>query len=145
MDILPGIGVGDLRFGMTKAQVFERLGFPNKSYLSSSNDREVQYFERRLVLKFETGNGDRLGWIEVHGYDSVMFGESPWGLPQPQVVELISRSLKEEPEHEDFGSFESLTWHDHWVEAQFQFGRLSCINLGVRYDDDDSPLWPPQA
>lgn len=142
MEIFPGIGVAELRFGMTKSETFERLGFPNKSYLTDSNAREVQYFTLRLVLKFEPGNDGRLGWIEVHNRDALVFGVSPWGMPQPQIIDLFASALGEPPDLEDYSSFESVTFAESWVELQFQFGALSCINIGARYDDDDNPIWP---
>ncbi|MBF6023002.1 hypothetical protein [Lysobacter niastensis] len=145
MEILPGIGVGELNFGMTKSQVFERLGFPDKSYLTESEAREVQYFALRLALTFEPNNDDRLGWIEVHDKQSTVFGVSPWGMPQPQVLDLFTKSLGERPEKEDYRSFESFTYPESWVELQFEFGSLSCINIGVRYDDSESPMWPVKA
>lgn len=145
MKITPGYGVDELHFGMTKSQVFERLGFPDKSYLTEFKDREVQYFTPMLVLKFESSSEDRLGWIEVHNKDSTIFGVSPWSMQQSDVIELFSNALGGTPEQEDYSSFESFTYADHWVELQFQFGRLACINIGVRYDDNDSPVWPVET
>ena len=144
MDIRPGIGAGQLLFGMTKAEVFERLGFPSKSYLTDSGAREVQYFALRLVLKFEPGHDDRLGWIEVHDSASTAFGVSPWGMPHARVLALFADALGESPEFEDYGSFESHMFPGSWIELQFEFGTLSSINLGVLYDDDDNPVWPTE-
>ena len=145
IEIIPGTGLDMLHFGMTKSEVFEQLGFPNKSYLTASDCREVQYFALKLVLKFESGNDNRLGWMEVHNRDSILLGRSPWLMPRDELVALLTRSLGEAPELDDYNHFESLTFRDSWVELQFQLGELSCINFGVRYDDNDDPIWPVKA
>lgn len=74
IEIIPGTGLDMLHFGMTKSEVFERLGFPNKSYLTASDCREVQYFALKLVLKFESGNDNRLGWMEGESWTPKLCG-----------------------------------------------------------------------
>jgi hypothetical protein len=144
MEIIPGIGL-DTLLRDDQVRSLQRIGFTNKSYLTDSDAREVQYFTLRLVLKFEPGNDGRLGWIEVHNRDSVVFGKSPWLLARAELIELFVGALGEPPELEDYSSFESVNFPSNWVELQFQFGELSCINLGVQYDDNDSPIWPVKA
>ncbi|HJU38502.1 MAG TPA: hypothetical protein VJ724_02945 [Tahibacter sp.] len=145
MEIIPGIGLDTLPFGMTKSEVFARLGFPNKSFLMESDSRAVQYFALRLELKFESGNDARLGWMEVHNRDSTMLGISPWRMPRSELVALLTGTFGEEPRLNDYGSFESVTFRDYWVELQYELGELSSINFGVRYDDNGEPIWPVEA
>ncbi|HJU38501.1 MAG TPA: hypothetical protein VJ724_02940 [Tahibacter sp.] len=142
MEILPGIGLDTLQFGMTKSEVFERLGFPSKSYLTEWGDREVQYFTLKLVLRFEQQDDGRLGRIEVLDRNSTMLGISPWRMPRSELVALLTGAFGEESERDDYGGFESVTFWDHSVELQYAFGELSRINVGLRYGDDDEPIWP---
>jgi hypothetical protein len=143
-EIVPGRGLGGLRFGASKSEVFAALGFPEKSYLTDDGDRAAQYHRLRLELTFEHENGDRLGWIEVHNRDTRIFGVSPWTLSQREAMALFADRLSEPPEHDDYGSFESYFFEGNQVELQFQFGELDCINFGVTYDDE-LPRWPEQA
>jgi hypothetical protein len=145
MEIIPHFGLSLIPFGVTKSQVLAQLGFPTKSHVTDFGDCEIQYFQHKLVLKFEKENGDRLGWIEVHNKDFKTFGVNPWALPKENVIELFTKQLGESPELEDYFSFESYLFDKSWVELQFEFGELSSINLGVLYDDKDQPIWPDKT
>jgi hypothetical protein len=54
----------------------------------------------------------------------------------------ISASLKEIPEHEDYGALETFFYPRNWVELQVEFGCVESVNCGVLYDEADQPLWP---
>ena len=64
------------------------------------------------------------------------------GLPQEQVLAFLQTKIVDKLEVEDYGSFESYTFSDNWLELQFRYGRLDEINLGVKFGHDDKPLWP---
>lgn len=145
MNIIPHIGLSLIPFGLTETQVIALFGFPNKSQVTESGDREIQYFQHKIELKFEAENEDRLGWIVVHNKDFQIFDTSPWVLTKDEVIELFTRELDETPNFEDYFSLESYSFDNNWVELQFEFGELHSINIGVLYDEDDSPLWPGQA
>lgn len=143
MKITLGAGIDDLLFGCTEDQAREILGCQeDKSYFSDSECHRLQFYDLRLELSFEPENDDRLGWIEIHHPQVLLFGHQLIGQRQQKVLEIVAEELGAFSEHHDYGSFESFDYDDQWLELQFKFGRLKCINFGVLYDENDEPFWP---
>ena len=142
MVIRPGIGVGNLLFGLSEMELVRALGPPDKRYRTGSGALRLQYFEPRLEFSIERENGERLGWIEVHSSMFTLLGQQVVGEPIASVLVFVTEVLGEKPEHEDYGSFESFFYPRNWVELQVEFGRVVCINWGVLFNEADEPVWP---
>ncbi|WP_428241542.1 hypothetical protein [Gynuella sp.] len=144
MNIKLGEGVGPVQFGVTKAKTIELLGAPDKVYETDSDCERLQFNDIMLELSFEPENENLLGWIEVHNSNAELFGLKLLGKTKEDVLMLLAGHLNYAPETEDYGSMESLSYDNHWLELQFEFNRLKCINFGVLYDESDAPIWPAQ-
>jgi hypothetical protein len=142
MEIKIGIGVDELIFGLTESQVEEILGLANKIYTTDGGCRRLQFFDRMLELSFEPDNDGLLGWIEVHNPDATLFGHKLLSQPRERVLEVIVSKLGQPSECEDYASFDTVFYEEHWLEFHFNFGRLTHINFGVLYGKDDETLWP---
>ncbi|MBW4490302.1 MAG: hypothetical protein KME12_21185 [Trichocoleus desertorum ATA4-8-CV12] len=142
MEIRLGEGIGKLLFGITENEISHILGLPDKSYPDDYGDRFIQYFDARLILKLESEWNYRLGWIEVNNPQATLFGQQLLGSRKREVVDFVSQRVNTELEIEDFGSFESYTFTEVWLELQFELDRLRCINFGVLFDENDEPLYP---
>lgn len=142
MEILIGKGAGEIRFGMSEQDVMSLWGLPDKKYTDEFGDIYAQYFPQQYVLKFEKDNDNRLGWIEVYNTEVRLLGELPWRKRQNEIVQTVASMLDEQPEMEDYGSFESVAFKKSWLELQFELGRLRCVNFGVLFDANDEPVWP---
>jgi hypothetical protein len=118
------------------------LGKPDKTYTTDEGCKRLQFNLLRLELSFESENGNRLGWIEIHNPGMSLGGRRLIGRSQQEVLGFVTELLGEQPELEDYCSFLSVSYDEHWVELQFQFGCLDCINLGVLYDESENPKWP---
>lgn len=142
MQIKIGRGLGDLVFGMTEQEIYQVLGHPDKIYVDELEDRDLQYYQQKLVMKIEYGNDDRLGWIEVHN-KSVQFPWcNPWTLDRLELLKNLEEMIGEEYFLEDYGHMESYFFKENWLELQFILGELVCVNFGVFYGDNDLTLWP---
>ena len=137
-----GKGIDTLLFGSTEDEAESLLGTADKYYFSDSGCKRVQYNELQLELSFEPENENRLGWIEVHNPNAILLGRQLIGQNEKTVIEFLNSKLGAKPEVEDYGSFVSITYEAEWLELQFEFGSLRCINLGVLYGEDDNPAWP---
>lgn len=142
MEILPSIGTNTVNFGVTEKEAINLLGNPDKVYTTESNCKRLQFNKLQIELSFEPDNSNLLGWLEVHHPNASLFGEHLIGKDQNEVLNFVTDKLNEKPEIEDYGSFISATYSTDWVELQFEFGALKSINLGVKYDDNDTPEWP---
>jgi len=142
MVVLPGNGTDLIQFGVTEEEACKILGKPDKTYITDEDNRRLQFNKARIELSFEPDNDDRLGWIEVHHPESMLFGKKVIGMQQDEVLELVTGSLNEQPIFDDYDSFISVSYDNNWVELQFEFGCLRNINLGVLYDESETPIWP---
>lgn len=142
MEVTPGIGTDIIRFGITEAEAIALLGEPDKTYATDEGSNRLQFNLLRIELSFEPENENRLGWIEIHNPEVSLGGRKLIGSSQQEVLGFVSGLLDEQPEIEDYGSFLSVSYDENWVELQFQFGSLDCINVGVHYDESEKPKWP---
>jgi hypothetical protein len=65
LDILPGIGLGPLRFKMTKSEIANILGEPEE-VAEFDSDQHLYYPSLGIFLFFEAEAGGRLSGIEVN-------------------------------------------------------------------------------
>ena len=144
MDIKLGAGIGSIQFGINKSKAVKLLGEPDKVYETDTDSERLQFNDILLELSFELDNENLLGWIDVHNPDAELFGLKLLGKSTTDVTMLRNDHLKYSPETDDYGSMVSLSYDNHWLELQFEFDRLKCINFGVLYDESESPIWPEQ-
>lgn len=142
MEVIVGIGTDKVRFGITEAEAVSVLGAPDKTYTTDEGCKRLQFNLLRIELSFEPENENRLGWIEVHDPKLLLSDRKLVGLAQQEVLSFVTELLDEQPEIEDYDSFLSVSYDEHWVELQFQFGCLICVNFGVLYDESENPKWP---
>ena len=142
MEVLPGKGISVISFGVTEKEAINFLGSPDKVYTTDSGCKRLQFNKLQIELSFEPDNNSLLGWLEVHDSNAILFGKNIIGKEQNEVLNFVTDKLKEKPEIEDYGSFISATYETEWLELQFEFGALKSINLGVKYNDNDTPQWP---
>ena len=140
--IVPTVGVGPLRFGMTRDQVSRALGDPDSIEQNDEYGREDWCYE---VAGIEVTFSEDWAWqlesvqaikpvVELDGSQLIGLTEKElYGLaPSGQIVlEFESTNVRE---HEWDAS--GLTF---WVED----GRVRSLSAGPRWDaNGEFPLWP---
>lgn len=143
MKIELGKGIDQLRFGMDEASVIEHFGEADKNYTEESGDRCMAYYEQNLALRFDREFSYRLTWVECHNTSAEFLGTKPFEIPSDSLTYLVEQRSAEEPEVFEMGWLTTLFYQDDWLELQFQFGKLSALNFGVFFGDQDDPHWPP--
>jgi hypothetical protein len=142
MIITPGVGFATARFGMTVAEALDVIGIPDRDFVEDDGDRCLCYNSFGMVLKFEELHSGRLGWIIVLGPEAALWGRNPFGMRFSELEPLLDARLNETKDREDYGYWDSTTWEVSWLEVQHALDRVRQINLGVRFDSEDNPLWP---
>jgi len=142
LEVRPGRGMGDLLFGLTEPELVGRLGPPDRQYRTGSGILRLQYFAHRTEFAIEAENRDRFGWVEVWNPVATFAGQLVVGEQVDDVVLKFTTVLGEEPEHEDYDSFETYFFRENWVELHVRFGHIECLNWGVLYDKSEEPRWP---
>lgn len=142
MDISIGKGINEFIFGLTESDIIGKQGLPNKKYIDESGDLYIKYNSLETTLKFEKDNDYKLGWVETSNIKTKLLEFSPWKIQKEELIPKLTEILSEPPEVEDYGSFESVTFNNAWLEFQFEYGQLKKINFSVLYDEHNNPKWP---
>ena len=141
MEILIGIGTSKIHFGSTEEQAIEILGEPDKTFITESGCKRVQFNKHLMELSFEPDNDNFLGWLEIYDPNSILFGENIIGAMESDALKLLNEHIFEKPEITDYGSFVGYFYESAWLEIHIEFGKCSNINLGVLYHENE-PVWP---
>ena len=143
MEIIPRIGVTNLRFGMTVDQVREVAGLPDADYIDADDgDRYLCYNRLGVALRFNEEGERRLGWIVVANPEATVFGRKAIGTRFSEIEALLDTELHDTKACDDSGYHRYTIWEETWIEVQHTLGWVQQINLGVTFNSDDEPLWP---
>lgn len=141
MEILIGKGIDSIRFGQVESQIIEQLGEPNKTY-ELEDSKRLQYFDLQIEVSLENERENRFGWVEVKNPNATLFGQKMIGERAEKVLSVVSATITESPEHEDYGSLVTYFYESQWLELQFELNQLRSINIGVLWIDNETPNWP---
>ena len=149
--IIPGKGVGNIRLGMTQAEVEKILGVPDDKEIIEYEDDESSctyyYFDLEIDLTFESEDDNRLCFISVENdkfsiEDKIRIGQS-----KEEVIKLCKELKYSDPELEDMSSEdipdqELLSLDIESINFWFIENALDEIQIGTFWKDDDTPIWP---
>jgi hypothetical protein len=153
IDILPGIGLGKLKFGMSRDDVKAILGEPDHQETTHYGEDESdqsdawEYHPLRLDLSFEEAEDWRLMIISVSSEDYHLKGSSLIGLDMDELMEELEVLGIKDLEIEDLSSedhpnqklisSESLAIN-FWLHENI----LEEIQWGPQFIDDETIQWP---
>lgn len=154
MEILPGIGIGPIQYGIDEQALISILGQPDRidteEYTKGTGDwhRDLWYSSQYLEFTFNQDDDFRLGLITVTGAGYPLLGKDVFGLPLEQVREFIVNATQETPTIVDYTCLPDETHHclEHdglgilfWFDAD----KLSEMQCGYLFEDDnETVIWP---
>ena len=141
MDINIGKGIEDVFFGQTEEQLINVYGSPDKQYILESEDICYEYHALQIAVNLDIEENNRVSWIDIKNKDTKVLGYHLWDKDKQDIIELVERLLDTSHIVNDYGSLESVEFEDHGIEFQFVLGRLTSINIGYLFDDNDMPIW----
>lgn len=153
VEILPGIGLGKLKFGMSREEVKAILGEPNHQEVTHYGDDETdqsdawEYHPLRLDLSFEEAEDWKLVIISVSSEDYQLKGSSLIGLNMDELMEELEilnisdleiedMSSEDHPNQKLIGS-ESLGIN-FWLHEDI----LEEVQWGPLFVDENTIKWP---
>lgn len=147
--IRPGVGIGDLKFGASIAEV--------ESYFGSADDRDESKLGDDTTIRltwgdalscwFDSDDDFRLGSIQIEHSGAVVAGHKLIGGSRDDVVSLLS-PIFGEPKNEDMSVIEHP---DYWLadfdsyglHLWFENGRLASIQWRYLFDETgNNAIWP---
>jgi hypothetical protein len=149
--IFPGKGIGNIRLGMTKAEVEKILGSPDDQEVIEYEDDESSctfyYFDLEIDLTFESEDDDRLCFISVENEKFSLEDKIRIGQNKEEVIKYCKELKYSEPELEDLSSEdipnqELLSLDNENINFWFTDNCLDEIQIGTFWKDDETPIWP---
>lgn len=154
LDIRPGIGLGEVKFGMSREQVETLLGKPEaKEVVSYSEEDEDEksdsweYHGLRIDLSFEEAEDWRLVIISVSSEQYLLNGKALIGsdqeelmteLAQLEITDLTVEDLSDEDNPNQKLISSELLGINFWLVED----TLQEIQWGPLFIDDDTIDWP---
>jgi hypothetical protein len=140
LEIEPGIGIGEFRFGLTRDALQEKKGVPDEK---EKNDEGVEdegeievwhYDEDDISIEFIEGNDWRLSTIAVSSEECTLGGVTLIGKSQNEVTSLLDALKLGEYESEKLDLDNSheivlLSVFDAGLNFWFEAGQLTEIQL----------------
>lgn len=148
-----GIGIGKLKFGITRDSVKEILGEPEscEKYSYSNTEKDLTetwyYTSLGINLGFDQEDDWRLGLITLESgtyfFDNKIF----IGQEKKEVLSEIQNLNISDIEYEDMSSIESPT-HELYssdsigINFWFDYNKLTEIQIAPLFVDDETIKWP---
>lgn len=157
MKILPGTGIGEIKYGMAEKDVISFLGKPDRvdesEYVEGTGDwhRELWYSPRNLTFTFNNDDDFRLGTITVMGAGYSLFEKQLFGLELEEVSRLIAKHTGEIAKLEDWSSEElpdhKCLIHDGLgIMFWFDYNCLSQMQCSYLFEsDNETAIWPAKS
>ena len=154
MNIEPGIGLGEIKYGIKEDDLIALLGKPDRieesEYVEGSGDwhRQLWYSHRNISFTFDLEDDYRLGVITIMGSGYPLYGKELFGLPQNTVKSFVAKATKEIPKYEDWTwdedeTHECLEHNGLGILFWFNAGCLSEMQCSYLFEaDNETVIWP---
>ena len=146
-EIKLGVGLGDLKFGLTMDEVEAIMGEPEEVE-ESEEDEEFEYqvwnyWEEGYSFYFDEDDDYRLGLIETANEETTLFGQKIFSMTQAEIEELLKKNGISNAEKETMETGEKhLTYEKEMLDMYFDKDALVTIKFGVFVSDDLEVKWP---
>jgi hypothetical protein len=153
MEIKPGIGVGQIKFGMDEQELKKIYGQPalikEGEYVENSGDLNREWvYSNGISFTFDKEDDYRLGIISVTKKGFTLFGRDLIGVPFESVRSFMSKQSYEIPKKEDWSSEESpnhvlLDYDSIGLFLWFNDDILDEIQFSYQFLSDNNTIdWP---
>jgi len=138
VNILPKIGVDDIRLGMNKTQVLAILGKPN--FMPTNDDEVIWEYEQGLELSFPKSDLYLLSTITVTSESSRLNSQKIIGLTVNQLKEIFPNFILDDDFEESGQNYAS---DSDELAAWITDGIVNNITIFPAFDKTgEIPLWP---
>ncbi|MGN0292458.1 MAG: hypothetical protein ACI4D3_00470 [Lachnospiraceae bacterium] len=148
--VKPGIGLGNIKFGITESELAQLLGEPDKIIIDEAFSAPVYFYNDRMTqfmfdpaMRNESDTENRLDTIttsnpEVYLWNTVIIGKS-----SKEIEALLQMNHVTSIEYEDYGSSLVMYCEDISMEFTFEFDRVNEICFYIRFENDNNTIkWP---
>jgi len=152
-DIIIGVGLGPIKFGITRDELIEIIGEPDEidefSYSETEEDmtESWHYDELEMSVSFDEEQDWRLSNIAVSSEDYEFKGEFLIGMGREELLAKLSEMNLGELEIVDYSNEENpdhklISFDDYGINFWLENGELDEIQWSPLINDDDTINWP---
>ena len=152
-DIKIGVGLGDIQFGCTKEKLKYLLGEPDEKdiYNASGEDdgfltEAWHYDEYEFSVSFDEEDNWKLTTISISSPECNLNSKSLIGKDVDEIIQLLDDESLGENELDDLSDdgidHKLLCYLSSSLNLWFENEKLSEIQWGVLWSDEDTPIWP---
>ncbi len=154
MNIQPGTGIGNCKYGISEEELISLLGKPDRiiedEYVEGQGDwsRELWYSPRNITFTFNQDDEFRLGGITVMGSGYPLFSKDLFSLSLKFVKSFLSKKVNEIPKYCDHSylehsTHECLSFDKLGMLFWFDDDNLSEIQCSYLFEEDnETVIWP---
>lgn len=148
-----GIGLGNIKFGLTKDELTRLKGNPAEKDLYNASGEEDGYLTEawhydadEFSVSFDEEDNWKLTTISTSSEDAQLFGEKLIGLNIDEVISRLEKQGLDENELEDLSdeniNQKLVCYLASSLNLWFENDQLTEIQWGVLWSDEDTPEWP---
>lgn len=145
MEIVIGIGLEPLIFGMSQDEVKSIWGKPDKITNEELEFAIIYYYNEKLIkTKFDRDEDLKLYSIEVFNPEVRLFNNSVIGKTKKEIERMLENKGYSKLVHEDYETFDTVFCEQIWTTFEFEFDRLKSIEFSPLFDNDEI-VWPKRT
>jgi hypothetical protein len=146
-----GKGFGNIKLGMKEADIEKILGEPDDVdeivYPDGEVSKTYNYEQLGIDLTFESDNENRLSYISFFDEQFHIMEKIRIGIGKEKIKELarkkeFSEPILEDLSDEEFPDNELMSFDRENLNLWFTQEMLDEIQIGPKWKDDDTPIWP---
>lgn len=138
MNILPKIGIDNIKLGMTKHDVQSKLGAP--AHKENQAEEEVWEYDSGIELSFQEEDDYRLSSITVIAESALLDSKPIVGITEEELEDIFPSFQLDEDFKQDGKSFYA---DDLQIMAWVFEGEVFNIIIFPEYDEESElPIWP---
>jgi len=145
-DIKIGIGLGNIKFGITREELLKISGEPTETEQFADENYTTEtwhYDEDEFSVSFDEEDNWRLTTIAVSSDKYTFSANKLINLPFNKVMELLKDENLGDNELENIDENQQiLSFMDKSINFWFENKVLSEIQWGLLWKDEDTPIWP---
>ncbi len=140
-EVLPKIGYGEIKFGISMDKMIERFGEPEEVEDLEDNEGDydtvlMNYDEGEFSAFFEGEDAPVLSCLETYNEEAELFGKKAFELSEEELIKLMKLNGHELSDKEDESWGETrLSFESALIDFYFEDNKLVTINWGVNYED----------
>jgi len=150
-DVKIGIGLGDIKFGISREDLISTLGDPTETdQYSPVEDEDYMteswhYDDHEFSVSFDEEDNWRLTTIAISSPDALINNVTLIGKKKEEVLEILKPlnlgEMEADDELEGIDNNELVSFVESSINFWFEDGVLSEIQWGVLWADEDTPQY----